>query len=1047
MPDVAAAEETAPEKKKEDEKQQEHPNPPQPPPAQQAPPKEEEQEQPAAAGGATAEDGSPGAAAAAADAKTASGDATDTKKKAEEGSAAPSSFSSSSSHKANVDGAGEKGKGGGNLPATSTAPADDEVNDNAAEEGPQGEEEAVEAEVVNEGEEEEAAEDPAARAIGKKEEEGEVEEGEIAEEEGQRQGQQEVEGRQQEASTASDDDQQEDDGKEDPPPPAEEETAEEEEEGDSNAMQVDEAEAAAAPAEAGDEPSPAEEEDHQRKVGQEEPQEGEEEEDDEEEEAGSGGKQQDASYSTRGRSGDSSGGNNDPLERLAREALGELFRERPPSASAALRESFLSDSITEEERRTRTRYIPAVDGMHALRKHEVKGDVALARVSLGGGGGGDAGGSGAASKGKPKRGNSVDMDVDDDDAGGGGGGGAGSMDDDLASDALLRAGATTKTIEMGAGDLVLPSAACLPPPPPAAAAAAKAAPNEVEATTAFNPPRPPESIGPKKRHRMLRWERRPADIEVDLNNYRKTVHRTREELKNARSELHRLECVDNHLRRHFFIHLQSLGEEWKVLSRELSAVQQECIDSAQLLTSRTRSRGAGKSSYAMRDVLTVLRTKGQEIEAKGLSLAAVPSLEADKPPSSGIGGVGAVSLEDWDRSTEINPAPIASSWILPGDAVQTPYGDGVVVAVYGEGKLDVNDPPHKDLGFGRKVQSEADDRMDVDEGQPSEGAKAPGAVKGGDAGKTGNKKGSKSKQRKDGDKKKGSGSSAPAPARPFLLAPRIAVRLPFGVGFFPVKSVVSKEDPSTYSDARLAQRWKGIVDTSAVMGSTLDIEPMVDYDAPASELTSMEIEEGGADLERAIGGGRPRLLPFGSGMFPTMNGRGDSLWKLSFEELDKAIDSTMFNNGGILGLRENVGVPPDFRKQEDDRQELLNLQAQAQQLKNQIYRQRRVRMLNERMYLGAEERAVRVEALVAEMRTDLMTLKRRLDEDVTELGISEDVAERLIASFYDSFDLQDEGGPSMPKRQRRLSRLETEDDDLDDGDDEQVDSALDVAAH
>jgi len=104
-------------------------------------------------------------------------------------------------------------------------------------------------------------------------------------------------------------------------------------------------------------------------------------------------------------------------------------------------------------------------------------------------------------------------------------------------------------------------------------------------------------------------------------------------------------------------------------------------------------------------------------------------------------------------------------------------------------------------------------------------------------------------------------------------------------------------------------------------------------------------------------------------------------------------------------------------------------------------------MLNERTYAGAEERAIRVEALVAEMRTDLKTLKGRLDEEVAELGISEDVAERLLTSFYESFDCKDEGEPSPHKRQRRLSRAEAEEDDLDDEDEENVDAAaVDVAA-
>ena len=81
-------------------------------------------------------------------------------------------------------------------------------------------------------------------------------------------------------------------------------------------------------------------------------------------------------------------------------------------------------------------------------------------------------------------------------------------------------------------------------------------PQVVESITAFNPPRPPESVGPKKMHRLNRWERNPQDVEVDLSNYRKTVDRTRQELHKAEDERERIEVVGQHLRAHFFTQLQ-----------------------------------------------------------------------------------------------------------------------------------------------------------------------------------------------------------------------------------------------------------------------------------------------------------------------------------------------------------------------------------------------------------------------------------------------------------------------------------------------------------
>ena len=47
----------------------------------------------------------------------------------------------------------------------------------------------------------------------------------------------------------------------------------------------------------------------------------------------------------------------------------------------------------------------------------------------------------------------------------------------------------------------------------------------------------------------MNWERRPVDIESDLLKYRKTVQKTRDELRNAEQELEAVTAVDNFLRR------------------------------------------------------------------------------------------------------------------------------------------------------------------------------------------------------------------------------------------------------------------------------------------------------------------------------------------------------------------------------------------------------------------------------------------------------------------------------------------------------------------
>ena len=110
-----------------------------------------------------------------------------------------------------------------------------------------------------------------------------------------------------------------------------------------------------------------------------------------------------------------------------------------------------------------------------------------------------------------------------------------------------------------------------------------------------------------------------------------------------------------------------------------------------------------------------------------------------------------------------------------------------------------------------------------------------------------------------------------------MLAPRVAVRLPFGVAFFNLDSVTSKEDASRYSDKRLAERWKGIVETAKAVGGTVDIAAMADYMtkddsdvAAAAEGQKMDLD-GSDSIDgdgSTSGGNKRRLVPFGSGMLP-----------------------------------------------------------------------------------------------------------------------------------------------------------------------------------
>ena len=707
--------------------------------------------------------------------------------------------------------------------------------------------------------------------------------------------------------------------------------------------------------------------------------------------------------------------------------------------------------------------------MHALRKLEVKGDLALARSTTSTTTDNNKGGGGGNKSSKRKQRSSDDetaattgmMQLPDLSSSSGGPSNnnnnsagvlyeADAAGEGLSGDEPLLEAARggLKTVTVAGVELAIPSTAFVAPPPPessSGAAGKRPSPREVEAVTAFNPPRPPESVGAKKKHRMLRWERRPADIEVDLSNYRKTVERTREEWMSAEAERDRIVVTDNHLRRHFLHHWQALHDELRRVGRAYAAVTQECVEAADLPSSRTRTRGAfqnkGGASTAMRDVLYALRAKGKELEnaTQGMSsMLSSNSISSDKAAvpkqQLGAGGVSAVSFLDWDRATEIEPGKLASAWIVPGDTVETPYGPGTAVAVYGPGALDVSATPSPDL-FPKKKAASAEpapdapskegDAMEVDGiSEPATAATQATAA---------TKKPPPSPQASPPKKKDASDRESVS----HMLAPRVAVRLPFGVAFFKLDSVVSKEDPSAYSDERMAQRWKGLVETATTLGGTLDVaaamtssslsreEGATDGDAEAVPMdletpAGVEVKDESSSREKA------RLLPFGSGLLPTVVSRGTNLNKASLAELDQEIEKAFYKGGGVLGLRDNVGVPRRVREREDQRQKNILLQAQVLQLRNQLYRQRRTRMLNERTYAATQERASRVESLVSEMRTDLKSLKGRLDQEIRDLGISEEQAENILTSFYMSLDSQHQGEASPPKRPRRTSRLDEE---------------------
>jgi len=715
-------------------------------------------------------------------------------------------------------------------------------------------------------------------------------------------------------------------------------------------------------------------------------------------------------YSTRGRSTAGSGGEDKSsasFEPIG-ETLEELSRPKEPGAS------FLVETLTEEERRTRTRYIPDVEGMHVLRKAEVKDDIALARslptlVS-------DKGDiQSRAERLASSTGRRGSMDVDD----------VPSANDD---------GVTT--IELPTRELVIPSDVFVAPEgvavgdsegtvvakPTEKSKAKTKAPSYIETTVAFNPPRPPESIGAKKKHRVLRWERRPDDIEVDMKNYRRTVQRTRQELQKSEAELDRLETVDAHLRRHFINHLDLLKEEHDQLK---DTIQPEIEKLSQFTGlsggSRTRNRNAPKPSVVMRDVLTMLQ-KGdlKDIPMEEDPAVAAAIAEAKAPIGAGTPGIGGLNVGaflDWDRSTTMKVSEPAMAWLEPGQTVDTPDGQGIVVAV-----LPIE--THKE-----KEPSEDETKEDStpQKAPPAEDKKTElsAAKKKSETTDTSVKEEEEKKaaREKEHDKYK---SVPPS---------QVKVRISGSEKVFNMDVILLADNPAHYSDKKLAKRWKGMIKSALEVGPCVDVEGLGSIVTPAAGSTgsdsgSIEGNKPSVDVEDS-GNGAPvaeeerPFLPVNASLFPTIAGRGNLLHSMKIGDIENELHDALYDGHGVLGRTSNPGVTADVRGWEDDEQEYLTLKASSLQLRNALYRQRRIRMLNERTANSMKDKIQRADDLVADMRVDLKNLKLKLEEELTELGISEEDANSILSKYYQVQQAEDEeeGDTSTPKRLKRASSV------------------------
>jgi hypothetical protein len=557
-----------------------------------------------------------------------------------------------------------------------------------------------------------------------------------------------------------------------------------------------------------------------------------------------------------------------------RDILG--FRE-PSSSTTNLTSSFL-DSLSEEQRRVRTRHLPNVSGFRRLHKSEIKRDLSVIKKML----------KCATSKGgrNTPADEGLNNDTENMDVSNNGGQVSGEdspSDEEMTSTTSKpsnKSGSNGKNQNEVNADLYkIFSLPYIQSPYICTDANAKttnknskeepalfSSPQVVESITAFNPPRPPESVGPKKMHRLHRWERNPHDVEVDLSNYRKTVNRTRQELHKAEMERERIEVVGAHLRNHFLTQLKCMRQEMSLLNQQYDATQIKCVKAAELLTSKTRSRGASRGSYVMKDVISVLKTRGEKLD---LNTTEGAGKNGESWCVPGVGGVCAHKTN----------AKLGCGWLLPGDKVSSPYGVGVVEKVYGPSKLDIKTNT-SDASNDKPPQSQMSQTQEqiVDDNETT------------------------------------------------ILSTRLRVRLPFGVAFFDPSALTLIGSSSSFSDNKLGDRWLAMMESAKSMGNVTDSKSFDNYLAiqraaalsndekkdeiedddltessmvPDAANTDMDIDDPSTAPSPNTAAKNNKMVSFGAGILPIIENTASDV---NLTQLEKNVGSLLSGSGGVVGV-------------------------------------------------------------------------------------------------------------------------------------------------
>ncbi|KAL3822395.1 hypothetical protein ACHAXA_010873 [Cyclostephanos tholiformis] len=671
--------------------------------------------------------------------------------------------------------------------------------------------------------------------------------------------------------------------------------------------------------------------------------------------------------------------------------VGDSNGAKDPNTLPTSMTSFL-DVLTEEQRRTRHRHIPSVDGFRRLYRGEVKYDMARARRCRNA----NAVAMGAASRKQQRRPTGSDNEedvVDDDDVdderaeqsderrdmdveeGG-------AVDDENAGDGDDRDDDQEGTNKARGGEAGAGSAFVAPTKEARRIAlggelaffldGAKFAdgtrpPNVVDSITTFHPPRPQESTSTKTRLRLRRWEANPEDVDADMSSYRKTVGRTMAELDAARAERLRTEAVSTLVRGHLATHLKNYGVEATAIDEGLGKIIARCVKADNEISVKgvgTRSSG-GKG---MRDVLATLMTLGKEVKGATKNAGTAKRKRGNAPKDWRAVGVGGVCMKasgaqnyDGRGGTTTTTIPLSCGWLLVGDEVivNLTGEEGVVVSI---------DGPKS--------------RTDVSSIVKNTTEMEPGAKS-----KTLDKNESSSS---------GSKRGTDCDAMDLDASPNIEEQ----------EATAAASNEKHDSTVTVEPRWGNMIQTALANCVDHDVLAMTRYNDATlvggrTHDDTGVIKNDGTSSPTSVGqyDDAHTLLPFGSGLVAAPDDLKNYPSVLPLDVLEETVRNAVY---GVNKPRVIPSMPSALSVYESRQEEINTLKGKVLQLRNRLSRQKRLRGLNEHSLVAGQNRAKKAEGLLLEMQMDLKNLKERLQVELTELGIGNSAMMRPVSSTNDA---------------------------------------------